>query len=576
VAAPLRSLNLNAWSQRSRTAQFVRLALNAALAGVVLLPLVAIVGACIASALSLAAWKEVATAPLLWPAWRMSLWTGLASTLLAYGLCAWLLSRSFALPVWSRVVRALGPMLAVPHAAFAVGLVFLIAPSGWLLRAASPWLTGFTQPPAWLSSQDPWGLGMVAVLALKEVPFLLWGIATQLQRDDVGLRLARELQAAQTMGYARHTAFWRVVWPQLVPRLRWPVLAVLAYGLTVVDVAQIAGPSNPSTLSVLAWQWLQDADELTNAQGAVAGWLLAGTVAVCAMLWALSARVTALRGSTNGQRGRDTHAGAGRGISTLAGTAALGGLLAVYGAVLLTLLVGSVSGVWPFPQLLPASWSMDAWLSVWGSTATLRTTLALAVASTALALVWAVAWLERAPSSWDHAMRWPLYLPLLLPSVLWVVGLHQMALMAGHTASWAALILAHTLAVVPYVVIALSPAYLGFDARYAQVSASLGRSYGEFLLRVKWPMLRASICSAAAVGVAVSVAQYLPTLYVGEGRFSTVTTEAVTLASGGQRSLVAAYAWLQWLIPVVGFAIATWLGQPRRFGGQPAQKNMGA
>jgi putative thiamine transport system permease protein len=565
VAAPLRSLNLNAWSRPTRAALSARLVANLALAGWVLVPLATILWACIASAWNLAAWAEITTAPQLWPAWRMTLWTGLASTALAYGLCAWLLSRCFALPLWARVVRALGPMLAAPHAAFAVGLMFLIAPSGWLLRGVSPWLTGFAQPPAWLTSQDPWGLGMVAILALKELPFLLWGIATQLQRDDVGLRLARELQAAQTMGYARHTAFWRVVWPQLVPRLRWPLLAVLAYGLTVVDVAQIAGPSNPSTLSVLAWQWLQDADALTNAQGAVAGWLLAGTVMLCAALWAVMSRLAATHRVHTGQRGHDSSTSAGKGVHRLAGTAVLGGLLTVYGAVLLALLVGSASGVWPFPQFLPATWSLDAWRSVWGSTATLRTTFTLAVASTALALGWAVAWLERAPSTWDKAMRWPLYLPLLLPSVLWVVGLHKMALVTGNTASWAALVVAHTLAVVPYVVIALSPAYLGFDARYAQVSASLGRSYWAFLLRVKWPMLRASICSAAAVGVAVSVAQYLPTLYVGEGRFSTVTTEAVTLASGGQRSLVAAYAWLQWLIPVLGFAIAAWLGKPRRF-----------
>jgi putative thiamine transport system permease protein len=118
------------------------------------------------------------------------------------------------------------------------------------------------------------------------------------------------------------------------------------------------------------------------------------------------------------------------------------------------------------------------------------------------------------------------------------------------------------------VLIALSPAYLGFDDRYAHVSASLGRSYAAFLCRVKWPMLRASLLAATAVGIAVSVAQYLPTLYVGEGRFLTVTTEAVTLASGGQRALVAAYAWLQWLIPVVGFAMAAWLGRPRRFHAQ--------
>jgi putative thiamine transport system permease protein len=67
------------------------------------------------------------------------------------------------------------------------------------------------------------------------------------------------------------------------------------------------------------------------------------------------------------------------------------------------------------------------------------------------------------------------------------------------------------------------------------------------------------------VGFAVSVAQYLPTLYVGAGRFATVTTEAVTLASGGQRSLMAAFAWLQWLLPVVLFSAAAWLGRKRRF-----------
>lgn len=534
---------------------------SVAWAALVLLPLAGVLWAGIASALNGLAWADLTSSPLLWPAWRMTLWTGLVSTLCAYGLCAWLLSRSFALPLWMRLLRALGPMLAVPHAAFAVGLVFLIAPSGWLLRMVSPWLTGFAQPPGWLTSQDPWGLGMMAVLVFKEVPFLLWGIASQLQRDDVGLRLAQELRAAQTMGYARHTAFWHVVWPQLVPRMRWPLMAVLAYGLTVVDVAQIAGPSNPATLSVLAWQWLQDASPVTNAQGAQAGWLLAGTAAAIALLWAGSARLTRRRSHMLcGLRGKDA---AKRLIS--AGTTVVALLLGAYGAVVLTLLLSSVAGVWPFPQLLPETWTWQAWLSVWASLRTISVTLTLALASTALALLWAIAWLEWAPAAWDKAMRWPLTLPLLLPSVLWVVGLHHVALLAGITASWTALVIAHTLAVLPYVVIALSPAYLGFDARYAHISASLGRSQWAFLYRVKWPMLRAAIASAASVGVAVSVAQYLATLYVGEGRFSTVTTEAVTLASGGQRSLVAAYAGLQWFIPVLGFALAAWLGRPRRF-----------
>ena len=45
----------------------------------------------------------------------------------------------------------------------------------------------------------------------------------------------------------------------------------------------------------------------------------------------------------------------------------------------------------------------------------------------------------------------------------------------------------------------------------------------------------------------------------------TVTTEAVTLAAGGQRSLMSAYAALQMLLPVLAFAVAARLGKPRQF-----------
>jgi putative thiamine transport system permease protein len=122
---------------------------------------------------------------------------------------------------------------------------------------------------------------------------------------------------------------------------------------------------------------------------------------------------------------------------------------------------------------------------------------------------------------------------------------------------------------VPYVLISLSPAYSGFDPRYRFISATLGRSHVAFLWKVKWPLLRASLASALAVGFAVSVAQYLPTLFIGAGRFASVTTEAVTLASGAQRSLTSAYAWLQWLLPVLGFSLAAWAGRSRRFRSGP-------
>jgi len=110
----------------------------------------------------------------------------------------------------------------------------------------SPWGTGLTDPPPWPTTQDPWGLGLIFVLVLKEVPFLLWAALAHLQRPDVARRLRQELTLAHTLGYSEREAWWRVGWPQLLPRLAVPLLGVWAYGLTVVDVALVIGPDHAS------------------------------------------------------------------------------------------------------------------------------------------------------------------------------------------------------------------------------------------------------------------------------------------------------------------------------------------
>jgi putative thiamine transport system permease protein len=529
------------------------------------LPLLLSAWGALTAAWHLKGWQDLAADPQTPHALLMTLWTGVLSSALALGLCALLLQWSFPGRGWPALVRVLSPLLAVPHAAFAIGLAFLIAPSGWLLRLLSPWATGLQAPPPWPTTQDPWGLGLVAVLVAKEVPFLLWVAATELQRPDVAQRLALELQVARSLGYSAQRAWWCVLWPQLLPRLQWPLLAVLIYSLNVVDMALVIGPTSPPTLSVLAWQWLQDADAARNAQGAVAGWLLVGVVVVLASLaWWLSKRPIWQARRTAGWRG---HTAAAK--KTLPkpwhGHGSRWVLLPPYLAVMLALAVGSVAGLWPFPAVWPQTLTWQAWQSVAHSADTLWNTLSLATSSAVLALCWSVAWLECAPKRWQTHMQRLIYLPLVLPPVLWVVGVHSLALHLGWDASWVGVALAHTLSATPYVLMALSPAYGGFDTRLKHVAASLGHGHWVFLWHVKWPLLRAALAYGFAIGFAVSVAQYLPTLFVGAGRFGTVTTEAVTLAAGAQRTLTAAYAWLQWLLPVLVFALAAWTGRAKRY-----------
>jgi len=535
--------------------------------------------AAVQAGLDAAAWAALWQDPQTLPALAMSLWTGLLASALSTAAAAWLLCRSFSpLPgtaVGARLARGLAPLLALPHAALAIGLVALLAPSGWLLRLLSPWATGFAAPPPWPTTQDPWGLGLVLVLVLKETPFLVWAALAQLQRPEVGQQLKQQLGLAHTLGYSARSAWWRVAWPQLWPRLWAPLLAVLAYSLTVVDVALVIGPGTPPTLAVLAWQWLQDADPATNAQGAAAAWLLAAALALAvALAWSLTRSPRWRRRWTRGPAAARTmgRSWPGRRTGERPDTAKpnasrppLALWHGIYLAAGLALAVGSISGSWPFPQLLPEAWSWAAWQSVLVSTGTLWTTSALALTSSLGALLWAVAWLELAPPMWQRRAQSLFYLPLALPGVLWVLGLHRLALALAWDGLVVGLWLAHTLACLPYVLLALQGPYTGFDARLAQLAASLGRSRWVFLWQVKWPMLRAALAASLAVGFAVSVAQYLPTLFVGAGRFNTVTTEAVTLAAGGQRSLTAAYAGLQWLLPVLMFALAAWLGRTRRW-----------
>ena len=76
------------------------------------------------------------------------------------------------------------------------------------------------------------------------------------------------------------------------------------------------------------------------------------------------------------------------------------------------------------------------------------------------------------------------------------------------------------------------------------------------------------VLTALAVGFSVSIAQYLPTLWLGAGRIPTLTSQAVALSSGGEAQTLAAQALWQLLLPAVCFtltALLAWLaGRYRR------------
>ncbi|MCV5975959.1 thiamine ABC transporter permease, partial [Escherichia coli] len=113
----------------------------------------------------------------------------------------------------------------------------------------------------------------------------------------------------------------------------------------------------------------------------------------------------------------------------------------------------------------------------------------------------------------------------------------------------------------PFIYLSLDGPWRSFDNGLTRVALSLGKTPMQAWLKVKLPILLPAIAFAWAVGISVSLAQYLPTLVLGAGRISTITTEAVALSSGFDRRVTAIYAIWQALLPFLFFSFAILLSR---------------
>ena len=128
-----------------------------------------------------------------------------------------------------------------------------------------------------------------------------------------------------------------------------------------------------------------------------------------------------------------------------------------------------------------------------------------------------------------------------LPSLLIADGQYLAFLHFGLNGTWLGVFLAHLTPVFAYVFIVLKGPYRAFDPRYRAVSLGLNADNYRFWSVVKLAMMKPTLAAAAAVGIGVSIAQYVPTQLIASGRLTTLPIEAVTLASGGSRPLMAVF-----------------------------------
>ena len=494
----------------------------------------------------------------------LSVATGLISTLLAFIITLMILAAFFNSPWLNRIQRLLSPILVIPHAAAAIAVGFLIAPSGMISRLASPWLSGWELAPNGMFPHDSFGISIILGLTLKELPFLLLMALGVLAQPELGKKLRQQHKVALNLGYCPMTAFFKVILPSLYPLLRLPLLAVLAYASASVEMPLILGPNTPPTLAVAIMHWFNDVDLNLRIKASAGALLQLAVTGGLLALWLGAEKAVKVLFSDSLTNGVREYGGFYWQKITVVLTALVISFILLS---LIGLVMWSVAGFWRFPDAMPEQFTLlhfKSALMQMGSP--LFNTLAIGLVTTLFAIILTLLCLESEQLSDKPISRFTsliIYLPLLVPSIAFLFGLVWIQQLVNNQAAFFNVVLTHLLFVLPYVFLSLASSYRRLDPRFAHVAASLGAAPCKVFFKVKLPQLFAPILIAAALGLAISFGQYLPTLLAGGGRIATITTEAVTLANGASRRTSAVYAIMQMVLPLIGFILA-W-GLPKYF-----------
>jgi putative spermidine/putrescine transport system permease protein len=216
---------------------------------------------------------------------------------------------------------------------------------------------------------------------------------------------------------------------------------------------------------------------------------------------------------------------------------------------LVVLLIWVFAGRWPWPELLPSTFSLRTVTSLFGASSKALPVLGSSVAISGVVALLSIAVslpaarvLVLADFRGKRLLQYAVLLPVIVPATAFAMGVHLLFIPLKLNDSLVGVILIHVILCLPYTVRILTQVTEATGDRLESQARLLGASPWDTLIHITVPGAMPGIVSSACMAFIVSFSQYFVTLLIGGGRVVTYAMFMFPFINGGDRSMAAVYS----------------------------------
>lgn len=226
------------------------------------------------------------------------------------------------------------------------------------------------------------------------------------------------------------------------------------------------------------------------------------------------------------------------------------------------LVVQSAAARWPWPRVLPESWSPRSFVVLAAQSGmiakSLGSSLLYSLAAVALSLVLCIApaaALVRGDLPRRPLVEALLMAPVMVPPVTFTLGIHHVFLRMGLVDSWLGVTLVLTAFAYPYMLRSLMGGYEAMGEGYTATAGNLGAGRFRRTFQIEIPLLLPAIVAGGSVVFLVAFSDYYLVFLIGGGAVPSYSGYLFPFLTSSDRPVAALLSILFLLLPITLFLI---------------------